>query len=70
MEKAYISLLKYIDAALGRAVFNLVYKFKYKVKGYYINEIKLINFVERFYNENCLAEIFRVSLALMGEPPL
>ena len=44
-----------------------------QVKGYYINEIKLINFVERFYNENCLAEIFRVGLAhlaLMGEPPL
>ena len=32
-----------------------------------------MNFVERFYNEYCLAEIFRVGLAhlaLMGEPPL
>ena len=38
-----------------------------------MNEIKLINFVERLYTENCLAEIFRVGLAhltLMGEPPL
>ena len=35
--------------------------------------MKLIHFVERFYNENCLAQIFRVGLAhlaLMGEPLL
>ena len=32
--------------------------------------MKLINLVKRFYNENCLAKIFRVGLALMGEPPL
>ena len=32
-----------------------------------------MNFVKRFYNENCLAEIFRVGLAhlaLMGKLPL
>ena len=65
MEKEYISLWKYIDADLGRAMFILIYKFK----GYYVNEIKLINFVQKFY-DIFLAEIFRLGLALTGEPPL
>ena len=30
MEKTYILLWKYIDAALDRDVFILIYKFKYK----------------------------------------
>ena len=53
-------------------MFILIYKFK-QVEVYYIIEIKLINFVERFYNEKILVEICRTDLAhlaLMGKPPL
>ena len=44
-----------------------------KIKRYYIKEIQFNKYVERFYNEIFLEEIFRVGLAhlaIMGEPPL
>ena len=31
------------------------------------DEMKLINFVESLYNENCLAKIFRVGLAHLAQ---